>query len=79
MITILRAHGLHVVIFVDDHEPAHVHVFGDGHAKINLVSAEGGPALVSAEDMTRGEVRPAFKTVVENHAMLLRRWKEIHG
>ena len=35
MVTVLRAGGLRVVIFVDDHEPAHVHVFGDGQAKIN--------------------------------------------
>ena len=79
MITVLRAHGLRVVIFVDDHEPAHVHVFGDGHAKINLVSADGGPVLVWAEDMTKGEVRRAFKVIVENQAVLLKRWNEIHG
>jgi hypothetical protein len=34
MVTVHRAHGLRVVIFVDDHEPAHVHVFGDGRAEI---------------------------------------------
>ena len=79
MITVLRAHGLRVVIFVDDHEPAHVHVFGDGHAKINLVSADGDPLLVWAEDMTKGEVRRAFKVIVENQAALLKRWNEIHG
>lgn len=27
MVTVFRAHGLSVVIFLDDHEPAHVHVF----------------------------------------------------
>ena len=26
MVTVLRAHGLRVVIYVNDHEPAHVHV-----------------------------------------------------
>jgi hypothetical protein len=30
MVTIFRSGGLQVVIFIDDHEPAHVHVFGDG-------------------------------------------------
>jgi hypothetical protein len=35
--------------------------------------------LIWAEDMTKGEVRRAYKVVVENHSMLLRRWKEIHG
>jgi hypothetical protein len=42
MVTIHRAQGLRVVIFTDDHEPAHVHVFGDGHAKINLIGPDGG-------------------------------------
>ena len=44
----LRAQGLGVVIFVNDHLPAHVHVFGDGEAKINLCGAEGLPELVWA-------------------------------
>jgi hypothetical protein len=34
MVTVLRAEGLRVVIFTNDHEPAHVHVFGGGEAKI---------------------------------------------
>jgi hypothetical protein len=46
MVTVHRAHGMSVVIFVNDHEPAHVHVFGDGQAKINLTGAEGAPELV---------------------------------
>jgi len=36
MVTVFGAHGLRVIIFVNDHPPAHVHVFGDGQAKINL-------------------------------------------
>ncbi|CAA2099602.1 hypothetical protein MBUL_00235 [Methylobacterium bullatum] len=76
MVTVLRSGGLRVIIFVDDHEPAHVHVFGDGHAKINLVPE---PALVSAEGMTRSEVRKAMKLVLEHRDAFLIRWKEIHG
>ena len=45
MVTIHRASGLRVVIYVDDHEPAHVHVFGDGAAKIDLAGASGEPVL----------------------------------
>ena len=46
MVTVLRAYGLRVVVFANDHKPAHVHVFGDGEAKINLRGAHGAPALV---------------------------------
>ena len=79
MVIVFRASGLCVVIFVDDHVPAHVHVFGDGQAKINLVGTGGGPELIWAEGMTRADVRKAMRIVVEHRARLLARWEDIHG
>ena len=79
MVTIHRAEGLRVVIFVDDHEPAHVHVFGDGQVKINLTGAHGEPELVWADDMKRSDVRRAMRIVTEHRARFLTRWTEIHG
>lgn len=79
MVTIHRAHGLRIVIFTDDHEPAHVHVLGDGHAKINLTGPGGGPELVWAEDMKRNAVRRAVAVVAEHRDEFLARWREIHG
>ena len=78
MVTVYRAHGLRFIIFVDDCVPAHVHVVGDGHtkinlakinlakinlAKINLVGADGAPEIVTIEGMKRGDVRHAMQTV----------------
>lgn len=65
MVTMLRAHGLRVVIFANDHEPAHVHVFGDGEAKITLLGTDGAPDLVWADSMSRGEIRRAMRIVAE--------------
>mgnify|MGYP000007999800 CR=1 FL=1 len=65
MVTIYRAHGLRSVIFTNDHEPAHVHVFGDGELKINLVGPDGIPALVWAQGMKVNDVRRAVQ-IVEN-------------
>ena len=79
MVTVHRAQGLRVVIFVDDHEPAHVHVFGDGEAKINLLGAEGAPELILAIGMSRADIRRAMRLVKEQQAVLLERWSEIHG
>jgi hypothetical protein len=36
---------MRIVIYLNDHDPAHVHVFGDGEASISLVG-HGAPALV---------------------------------
>ena len=79
MVTVLRAHGLRVVIFVNDHPPAHVHVIGNGEAKINLLDPIGVAELVWVDGMSRGDVRRAMRLVIEQQAFLLARWKDIHG
>lgn len=79
MVTVLRALGLRVVIYVNDHDPAHVHVLGDGEAKINLLGAGGSPELIWADGMSRGEVRRALRIVTDEQTALLARWEEIHG
>ena len=79
MVTVLRVEGFRVVIYSNDHLPAHVHVCGDGEAKINLFGADGAPDLVWADNMTRAEVRRAVRLVEREQALLLQRWKDIHG
>lgn len=79
MVTIHRAQGLRFIIFVDDHEPAHVHVFGDGHIKINLISPDGRPRVVTIEGMKRSDVRKALQVVIEQQLVMLSRWEDIHG
>ena len=79
MVIIHRSHGLSIVIFTDDHEPAHVHVFGDGHVKINLIAGNGCPELVFARDMKRTDIRQAMQIVIDNQTAFLKRRKDIHG
>lgn len=79
MVTVHRAHGMRFIIFTDDHAPAHVHVFGHGHTKINLLGADGRPEVVTIEAMKRGDVRRALQVVEAEQDRLLARWKEIHG
>ena len=76
MVTIYRAHGLRVIIFTDDHEPAHVHVFGDGQARINLVGPDGVPALVKAEGMKANDLRRAVQMVRDQQGQFLAKWRE---
>ena len=79
MVTVLRTGGFRVVIFTDDHEPAHVHVFADGEAKINLSRPGGRPELIWAVGMKHADVRKCLKLIEENGEALLARWNEIHG
>jgi hypothetical protein len=79
LVTVYRSQGLKAVIFVDDHEPAHGNMFGDGQANINLLGKVGKPELAWVDGMKRGEVRRAMQIVIERQAELLTRWREIHG
>lgn len=71
MVTVLRATGLRVIIYVNDHLPAHVHVTGTGAAKINLTGAKGSPDLVWADGMSRADIRRAMALVTEHRDDLL--------
>lgn len=79
MVTICRDDGLRVVIFADDHEPAHVHVFGDGHTKINLIGSNGTPELVWTEGAKRSEVRRAMRLVNERQESFVALWRKMHA
>ena len=79
MVTVHREAGLRFIIFVDDHPPPHVHVIGDGKAKINVTGANDKPDLVYNDGLKAGDIRKALRIVVEQQAMLIERWDEHHG
>ena len=79
MPTVLRGSGFRVVIYANDHTPAHVHVFGSGEAKVDLVGTDGRPQLIWVFGMTVGEVRKAMQLVDDHQALLLEAWARIHG
>ena len=62
MVAIHRAYGFRFVIYIADHDPAHIHITGAGQAKVNLSWPDGRPELVSVagikqSDMRRGRCR----------------------
>ena len=77
MITVLRAHGLHIAIYTDDHPPPHVHVLGDGELKVQLVQG-GRPVLLHARGMKSGDIRKAMHAIAAEQDLLLRIWSELH-
>lgn len=79
MVTVYREAGLRFVIFRNDHPPAHVHVMGDGKAKIVIVGAEGAPELDYNDGLKSGDLRKAMRIVAQRQVMLMDRWKDYHG
>ena len=78
MIVVHRAGGYRFVIYTSDHEPAHVHVIGDGHAKINLVGRDGVPELVFSIGIKKSDMRRLLAEAMDHREELLERWERIH-
>lgn len=80
MVTVHREAGMRFVIFKDDHEPAHVHVYyGGAEVKVALGLEGGRPDIIRNYGMRIADVRKALKMVSSKQRMLLEKWEEIHG
>ena len=80
MPTVASIGGRRVVIYPNDHRPAHVHVIGkDCEAVFKLNCPEGRPELIENYDCSASElskIRAALKT---RTAHLCAEWSRIHG
>ena len=80
MPTLLRLGGLRVVVFLNDHKPAHVHVIGRGHeAVFELNGRNGTVKLRENYGFTRREIAAIERALISNLAELLAEWERIHG
>lgn len=68
------------VIYVDDHDPPHVHVIGQGsEMKVFLFGSDGRPAMDYCIAMKANDCRRAMD-IIERHSVdFHQRWQEIHG
>ena len=79
MVVIHRALGYRFVIYTSDHVPAHVHITGPGHAKINLLGSDSGPEVVFSVGIKRGDMRRLLAEVAAHRDDFLLDWERIHG
>ncbi len=76
MPTVLRIDGLRVVIYRNDHPPAHVHVLGPGWVVvIDLVRLELREALGCDERVASRVLR----LVTSHQEALMDTWRRFHG
>jgi hypothetical protein len=80
MPTILRLGGLRVVVYPNDHRPAHVHVIGQGHeAVFELNLPVGTVALRENYGFSRSDLVMVKRKLTDNLEMLIAEWEKIHG
>lgn len=79
MPTVLRTGSFRVVIYPNDHRPAHVHVIeADREALFVLGCATGKVRLRENYGFARRELTTIEKVLAEHVDELCRAWKEIH-
>jgi hypothetical protein len=80
MPTVLRIGGLRVVIWPNDHRPAHVHVKGaGGEAAFNLHCPGGPPRLRESYGFRLADLNRIEKALAAAIADLCAKWRAIHG
>lgn len=80
MPTVLRLKGLRVVIYPDDHRPAHVHVWGTGGEAVFILNCpDGPPSLREVYGFRSKDVTRIGKALAGHLDVLCGRWSEIHG
>jgi hypothetical protein len=80
MPTVLWIGGLRVVVYPNDHRPAHVHVIGQGHeAVFELNGSKGIVTLRENYGFSRRDVARIGRALVVSLEMLLQEWESLHG
>jgi uncharacterized protein DUF4160 len=80
MPTVLRFDGLRVVIYPNDHRPAHVHVIGKGREALFNLNCPAGPVELRENYRFSSREVSRIETELTKHLReLCRKWEEIHG
>ena len=80
MPTVDRLGGLRVVIYPNDHRPAHVHVMGNGCETVfNLNCPDGPPELRENYGFAQADVNRIKAALAKRFAHLCASWSTIHG
>lgn len=80
MPTVHRVDGLRVVIYPNDHRPAHVHVKGTGGEAVFVLNCpEGPPVLRQSYGFALREVNRIAEALSIILKKLCAEWRSIHG
>ena len=77
MPTVLRENAFRVMIYLEDHEPPHVHVIKDNAAATFLLEPVALREILG--NMSKGDVIKCKKLVLARHDFLKKEWNRING
>jgi Domain of unknown function (DUF4160) len=78
--TVLRSDGLRVVIYPNDHRPAHVHIIEADCESVFNLGCKGGPVELRENYGFRSGRLLRIASVITDHLEeLCEAWEKIHG
>ena len=80
MSTILRIGSLRVVVYPNDHRPAHVHVIGNAKEAVFFLNEPNGPPeLRENYGFSAKEIRQIRQRLNAHLNLLCEEWRRLHG
>jgi hypothetical protein len=80
MPTVMRIGGLRVMIWPNDHQPAHIHVVGgEGEAVFNLICPDGPPTLRGSYGFRAADLSRMTSALAIAVSALCADWSRVHG
>jgi len=80
MPTVLRFGSFRVVIYPNDHRPAHVHVVGSDHEAVFALNCPDGPITIRENyGCSTRELSRIAQNLLENLLGLCEAWRRMHG
>ena len=80
MPTVMLFDGFSVVVYPNDHIPAHVHVWGSGNEAVFNLNCPGGPVnLRENYGFSRSQIARIRKSLDASVARICQEWRRIHG
>jgi hypothetical protein len=78
--TVLRWLGFRVVIYLNDHRPAHIHVIGSGCEAVFQLNCPKGPVTLRENyGFSRPDIARIKAMLATKVSELCRDWEMIHG
>jgi len=80
MPTIVRIGKIRIVVYPNDHRPAHVHAIrGDEFSVFELKCPDGPPELKEAHGFSGSELKRIAQIIADHLELLCLKWRSIHG
>lgn len=80
MPTLFHVGAYRVVVYLNDHAPAHAHAVGaDGEARFALGDDPGDVRLIDVAGISRSDLRRIAAAIMDRHGECLDFWRNIHG